>query len=145
MSAEQQGVELPAIAWLQTLGYTHVPGSAVNVGLRHLAPVLEDVLRPRLLALNPWLATAPGGVDAALLELGLWVRDGATPWQALVAATRHGAAICGVGDQLGTVEVGKIADLIVVSSNPLEDINHVRRLQLVIKNGRIVSDKRQKR
>ena len=69
MSAEQQGVELPAIAWLQTLGYTHVPGSAVNVGLRHLAPVLEDVLRPRLLALNPWLATAPGGVDAALLEL----------------------------------------------------------------------------
>ena len=69
MSAEQQGVELPAIAWLQTLGYTHVPGSAVNGGLRHLAPVLEDVLRPRLLALNPWLASAPGGVDAALLEL----------------------------------------------------------------------------
>src|ERR1700732_2873175 len=34
--------------------------------------------------------------DAALLELGLWVRDGATPWQALVAATRHGAAVCGV-------------------------------------------------
>lgn len=83
--------------------------------------------------------------DAALLELGLWVRDGATPWQALVAATRHGAAICGVGDQLGTVEVGKIADLIVVASNPLEDINHVRRLQLVFKNGRVVSDKRQKR
>ncbi len=69
MSAEQQGVELPAIAWLQTLGYTHVPGSAVQVEARHQAPVLEDVLRPRLLALNPWLATAPGGVDAALLEL----------------------------------------------------------------------------
>ena len=29
--------------------------------------------------------------DAALLEMGLWVRDGATPWQTLVAATRHGA------------------------------------------------------
>ncbi|WP_138512703.1 type I restriction endonuclease subunit R [Rhodoferax bucti] len=69
MSAEHEGVELPAIAWLQTLGYTHLPGSAVHVALRHLAPVLEDVLRPRLLALNPWLATAPGGVDAALLEL----------------------------------------------------------------------------
>lgn len=82
--------------------------------------------------------------DAALLELGLWVRDGATPWQALVAATRNGAAICGVGDQLGTVEVGKIADLIVVGGNPLEDINNVRRLQLVFKDGRIVSDKREK-
>ncbi len=82
--------------------------------------------------------------DAALLELGLWVRDGATPWQALVAATRNGAAICGVGDELGTVEVGKIADLIVVGSNPLEDINNVRRLQLVLKDGRVVSDKRRK-
>ena len=41
--------------------------------------------------------------DAALLELGLWVRDGATPWQALVAATRNGAAVCGVGSELGTI------------------------------------------
>ena len=80
--------------------------------------------------------------DAALLELGLWVRDGATPWQALVAATRSGAEICGVGADLGTVEVGKIADLIVVSGNPLEDINNVRRLQMVFKDGVLVSDKR---
>ena len=80
--------------------------------------------------------------EAALLELGLWVRDGATPWQALLAATRHGAAICGMGDELGTVEVGKRADLIVVGGNPLENIDNVRRLQLVLKDGAIVSDKR---
>ena len=80
--------------------------------------------------------------DAALLEMGLWVRDGATPWQTLLAATRHGAAVCGVGAELGTVEVGKLADLIVVGANPLEDINNVRRLQLVLKEGRVVSDKR---
>lgn len=80
--------------------------------------------------------------DAALLELGLWVRDGATPWQALVAATKSGAEICGVGADLGTVEVGKIADLIVVGGNPLEDINNVRRLQMVFKDGVLVSDKR---
>ncbi len=82
--------------------------------------------------------------EAALLELGLWVRDGATPWQALVAATRNGADICGVGDQLGTIEAGKIADLIVVAANPLEDIDNVRKLLLVLKDGRIVSDKRPK-
>ena len=82
--------------------------------------------------------------DAALLEMGLWVRDGATPWQTLVAATRHGAEVCGVGDDLGTVEVGKLADLIVVAANPLEDINNVRRLQLVLKEGRVVSDKRRR-
>lgn len=81
--------------------------------------------------------------DAALLELGLWVRDGATPWQALVAATRNGAAVCGVGNELGTIEVGKLADLIVVGGNPLEDIQNVRQLELVLKEGVIVSDKRE--
>jgi imidazolonepropionase-like amidohydrolase len=81
--------------------------------------------------------------DAALLELGLWVRDGATPWQALVAATRHGAAVCGVSNDLGTIEVGKLADLIVVGGNPLEDIQNVRQLKLVLKEGVIVSDKRE--
>ena len=81
--------------------------------------------------------------DAALLELGLWVRDGATPWQALLAATRDGAAICGVGHELGTIEVDKLADLIVVGGNPLEDIQNVRQLKLVLKEGVVVSDKRE--
>ncbi len=80
--------------------------------------------------------------DAGLLEMGLWVRDGATPWQTIVAATRSGAAVCGAGDELGTVEAGKIADLIVVGANPLDDINNLRQLRLVLKDGRIVSDKR---
>ena len=82
--------------------------------------------------------------DAALLEMGLWVRDGATPWQTLIAATRNAAAVCGMGEQLGTVEVGKLADLIVVGGNPLEDVQNVRRLQLVFKEGRVVSDKRRR-
>ena len=80
--------------------------------------------------------------DAALLELGLWVAAGATPWQALLAATRHAAALCGVGDDLGTIEPGKLADLIVVAADPLEHIGNLRRLLLVLKEGRIVSDKR---
>ncbi len=80
--------------------------------------------------------------DAALLEMGLWTRCGATPWQTLIAATKHGAAICGVGDDLGTVEIGKVADLIVVGANPLDNIDHLRQLHLVIKDGVVVSDKR---
>jgi len=80
--------------------------------------------------------------DAALLEMGLWVRDGATPWQTLLAATKHAAALCGAGDDLGTIEAGKLADLIVVGGNPLENIDNVRRLVLVLKEGRVVSDKR---
>jgi imidazolonepropionase-like amidohydrolase len=43
---------------------------------------------------------------------------------------------------LGTVEAGKLADLIVVGANPLDDITNVRQLQLVLKEGRVVSDNR---
>jgi imidazolonepropionase-like amidohydrolase len=59
-----------------------------------------------------------------------------------VAATKHAAEVCGVGDDLGTVQVGKLADLIVVADNPLDNIQHVRQLLLVLKEGRIVVDKR---
>jgi imidazolonepropionase-like amidohydrolase len=80
--------------------------------------------------------------DAVPLEMGLWVKDGATPWQTLLAATKHAAEVCGVGHDLGTVEIGKLADLIVVRRNPLEDIHHLRTLELVFKAGRLVSDRR---
>jgi imidazolonepropionase-like amidohydrolase len=80
--------------------------------------------------------------DSALLEMGLWVRDGATPWEALLAATRHAADLCGVLADLGTVEAGKIADLMVVRDDPLADITNLRSLELVVKNGRVVADHR---
>jgi imidazolonepropionase-like amidohydrolase len=80
--------------------------------------------------------------DSALLEMGLWVRDGATPWQTLLAATRHAAELCGAGADLGTVEAGKIADLIAVRDDPLEDISNLRSLELVLKDGRVVADHR---
>ena len=78
-NAEKTGVEIPAVEWLVKLGYTHLPGSQVVVEHRHLAPVLENILKPRLLALNPWLATAPGGVGAALIELRKRVNDELLP------------------------------------------------------------------
>jgi imidazolonepropionase-like amidohydrolase len=83
--------------------------------------------------------------DSALLEMGLWVRDGATPWETLLAATRHAADLCGALTDLGTVEAGKIADLIVVRDDPLEDIHNLRSLELVVKDGRVVADHRLER
>ena len=76
----------------------------------------------------------------ALLEMGLWVKAGATPQRTLLAATRSAAEICGLGDQLGTIEPGKLADLIVVGSNPLEDLDALRDLRLVLKDGQVVTD-----
>ncbi len=78
-TAEKTGVEIPTIDCLVTLGYSHLPGSQVVVEHRHLAPVLENILKPRLLTLNPWLASAPGGVDAALIELRKRVNDELLP------------------------------------------------------------------
>jgi imidazolonepropionase-like amidohydrolase len=80
--------------------------------------------------------------DSALLEMALWVKDGATPWQTLLAATRHAAELCGALGDLGTVEVGKLADLIVVRDNPLDDVHHLRTLLLVLKEGRVIADHR---
>jgi type I restriction enzyme, R subunit len=77
--AEKAGVEIPAIESLVKLGYSHLPGNKVEVEHRHLAPVLENILRPRLQSLNPWLRTAPGGVDAALIELRKRVNDDLLP------------------------------------------------------------------
>ncbi|MBF6986487.1 type I restriction endonuclease subunit R [Cupriavidus sp. IK-TO18] len=78
-SPEKGGVEIPAIESLVKLGYTHLPGNRVEVEYRHLAPVLDNILRPRLLTLNPWLDSAPGGVDAALMELRKRVNDDLLP------------------------------------------------------------------
>jgi imidazolonepropionase-like amidohydrolase len=83
--------------------------------------------------------------DAVWLEMGLWVKDGATPWQTLLAATRHAAEVCGVGHEVGTIEVGKLADMIVVRDNPLADIQNLRQLDLVFKAGRLVADHRNTR
>jgi len=79
----------------------------------------------------------PSG-EFALLEIEHLARAGMGEMGALIAATRTCADLCGVADRLGTVEVGKLADLIVLSDNPLEDISNIRKLKLVFKGGNLV-------
>jgi imidazolonepropionase-like amidohydrolase len=79
--------------------------------------------------------------EFALLEIEHLVRAGMTEMEALIAATRTCADLCGVVDRLGTVEVGKLADLIAVSANPMEDISNIRKLKLVLKGGKLVETK----
>jgi len=55
----------------------------------------------------------------------------------LRAATINGARALGVDDILGSIEVGKLADLVIVRGNPLEDVTHTREIEQVIKNGEI--------
>jgi len=76
--------------------------------------------------------------DTAIPEIEWVVKAGMTPAQALIASTRRPAEMCDVADSLGTVEVGKLADLIVVEENPLENISALRQVRLVMKEGEVV-------
>jgi len=58
--------------------------------------------------------------------------------EALQAATRVGAELLGWQDRITTVEPGKLADLIAVPGNPLEDLSTLRRVSFVLLGGRIV-------
>ena len=69
-------------------------------------------------------------------ELALLVEAGLTPKQALRAATMGPAQFLGMQDSLGTIEVGKVADLVLLDANPLDDIQNVRRIRGVVLAGR---------
>jgi len=70
-------------------------------------------------------------------ELTLLTRGGMAPFEALRAATLEPARYFGMLDSLGTVEAGKIADLVVLEANPLQDIRNTRRIVAVVANGRL--------
>jgi hypothetical protein len=70
-------------------------------------------------------------------ELELLVGSGLTPAAALRAATLHNAQALGREASLGSVEPGKLADLVLLTANPLDDIRNTRRIELVIRGGRV--------
>jgi imidazolonepropionase-like amidohydrolase len=68
-------------------------------------------------------------------ELELFVEAGLTPLEALQAATLNGARVLQKEQELGTVQVGKLADLLILDANPLENIAHTQRIHRVISKG----------
>lgn len=76
-------------------------------------------------------------------ELIWLVEHGVKPEAALVAATRHGAEVLGQLDRVGTLELGKRADVIALRGNPLQDIRAVMNVVAVFKSGELVVDRRE--
>jgi len=70
------------------------------------------------------------------------VKYGMKPMDAILAATRNAAECIGVENIVGTVEAGKLADIIGVEGNPLEDITVLKKVEFVMKEGKIHVDKR---
>jgi enamidase len=72
-----------------------------------------------------------------LTEMKLLLAAGLTPLEVIVAGTKNSAYVCGQGDELGTLEPGKFADIIVVVGEPLSDLGAMQRVTAVVKGGEV--------
>lgn len=77
------------------------------------------------------------GMGSVLAIEGL-VELGMSPAQAIVAATRNGAIAANLIEEIGTIETGKRADLLVLDRDPLADIKNIRSISMILRDGRIV-------
>ena len=90
------------------------------------------------------------GTDAGVMahgtnlrELGLMCGIGMSPMEAIVATTKTAAECLGWQDQIGTLQAGKLADVIITRANPLENIRSLEdanNIRVVIKDGKVVKD-----
>jgi imidazolonepropionase-like amidohydrolase len=81
-------------------------------------------------------AVEPHGLDAQ--EFALMVKNGMTPAQALLAATAADADLLGLADKIGTLETGKLADLVAVPGDPLKDIRQTEKVSFVMQGGKVI-------
>lgn len=112
---------------------------------RHWSMAMHETLfkkaRERKIVMG--IGTDAGGKDRRLYpkiyfdEMKYFVELGASPMEAIVAATRNGALIIGKADELGTVAAGKLADLQVVSGDPLKSLDVLGKPKIVVLNGKI--------
>jgi imidazolonepropionase-like amidohydrolase len=72
-----------------------------------------------------------------LMEMKMLLAAGLTPMEVLEAGTRHAAAVCGQASSLGTLEAGKLADIIIVKGDPLVDLSAMDSVIAVVKGGEV--------
>jgi len=151
----------PTTSWGELLQHsTAEPVASFQPGVAHLPPVLAQrivamganvdpataharfdrtlgILRALHDAGVPIVAGTDEGVPgfSVYREVELFPRFGMTPIEAIQSASVVGARAMGAADSLGTIEPGKLADLIVLEANPLDDISNIRRVELVMKGG----------
>ncbi|MDH3734892.1 MAG: amidohydrolase family protein, partial [Gemmatimonadota bacterium] len=106
-------------------------GCIVTLGTDNYAGVAPEFARsPKPIWQEPGIGT--------LLAIEGLVELGMTPGEAIVAATRNGAMAAQGLDDFGTIEPGKLADLLLLDADPLSDISNVRSQSLVMKEGRVI-------
>lgn len=120
----------PARTALTNLSKAQFSESMKIIGLMHRAgvPILAGTD-----TMNPQCFPGFGLHD----ELALLVEAGLSPMAALQAATRNAAQFMGQLDRRGTIEAGKVADLVLLDKDPLADIHNTRTIQAVVLNGKL--------
>lgn len=114
------GVELPEFtqANLAVVRFFHESGGIIAIGNDYGNPGVK-----------------PG---MPLREMELLQTAGLSPMEVIEGATKHAAFVCGQSAELGTLEIGKLADLIVVEGNPLDELNVMDAVVFVVKDGEVV-------
>jgi enamidase len=135
-------------------GTYFVPTLTISWVFEHFIPQLPkllSILMPtvkRLYEAGVTIATgtdsgAPGVMFGSAIhqEMELMVESGLSPMAAIVAATRKAAETLGHEKEIGTIEEGKFADIVIVSGNPVARITDTKNIKLVMKDGKILADK----
>lgn len=133
-----QRIAAAGVVWVPTLelwgcvGYGHEPAAIANLA------------RFRAAGGTVALGTDFAGYQCTW-QLGMPMHEiadmraaGMSTMEVIVAATRNAARVCNLGAELGTVEVGKLADLLAVTGDPLADVNALLQVRLVVHGGVVI-------
>jgi imidazolonepropionase-like amidohydrolase len=136
---------VPTLATSESIGGTegaHIPASEIEREKQirdvQLAGFRRALAAGLPIGVGSDAAVVPHGKNAR--ELTVRVRFGEAPRSAIISATSLNAEILGWSDRVGTVEKGKLADLIAIAGDPLEDITELERVRFVMKGGVVYRD-----
>jgi len=131
--------------WLVTNNAVSGHPDGIEKGDAHSAAIMAKLRESREKSRENFKAVLDSGVKWALgtdsmhgllwWEMAKVVEWGATPQDALLAVTRRAAEAIGMEDQVGTLEPGKLADVVSVDGNPLQDVACLERARLILQGG----------
>ena len=131
--------------WMRWKGFEEFQiEMSLDVGPMHLASIRRAVAAG--VTMVNGTDYPPGdpidGTSVAVYEMGLMQGAGLRPRLALAGATSNAARLLGMESEIGTIEEGKVADLVAVEENPLSDVAAMRDISFVMQSGRVVRDDR---
>ncbi len=109
--------------------------------MKLMTPICEENIRKIVAAGGvAALGTDQSSGPAGHREMELLVQAGVAPLEVIKIATHNGAVFLGKADDMGSVEEGKLADLVLLNADPLKDIDNTKNIALVMKGGKIVDE-----